>query len=124
MERPNPGQQLVEPERLREVVVGAGIEAADHILDRVPGREHQDRGVAAFPPELAGHLKAVLLGQYDIEQDHVVLVDVGQHGGLVPVRGDVHHVAFLLEALLDEAGDLSVVLHDENLHGSQSRDGS
>ena len=104
-----------------EVVVRAGVEAADHVLDRVARREHQDRRVPAFPAQLGGDLEAVLLRQHDVEQDDVVLVDVGQHGGLVPVRGDVHHVPLFLQPLLDESGDLPVVLHDENLHGPQSR---
>ena len=32
------------------------------------------------------------------------------------VRRDIHHVAFLLQPLFDESGDLPVVLHDENFH--------
>ena len=67
-----------------------------------------------------GDLEAVLLREHDVEQDDVVLVDVGQHRGLVPVGGDVHHVALFLQPLLDESGDLPVVFHDENLHGPQS----
>ena len=78
--------------------------------------------VAALPPELGGDLEAVLLGEHDVEQDDVVLVDVGQHGGLVAIRRDVHHVALFLQALLDEPGDLPVVFHHENLHASQSRE--
>ena len=117
LQRPDAGQELVELERLREIVVGAGIESADHVLDRVARGEHQDRRVPPFPAQLRGDLEPVLLGEDDVEQDDVVLVDVGQHGGLVPVGGDVHHVALFLQALLDEPGDLPVVLHDENFHG-------
>ena len=40
-QRAEPGEQLIERERLREVVVRARLEAADPILDGVPGREHQ-----------------------------------------------------------------------------------
>ena len=124
MQRPDAGQELVELERLRQVIVGPGIEPADHVLDRVPRREHQDRRVPAFPPQLGRDLEPVLLREHDVEQDDVVLVDVGQHGALVPVGGDVHHVALFLQPLLDEPGDLPVVLHDENLHEAQSTGGS
>ena len=120
LQRPHAGQQLVEPERLGEVVVRAGVEAADHVLHRVARGEHQDGRVAPLAAELRRHLEAVLLGQHDVEQDDVVLVDVGQHGGLVAVRRDVHDVALFLQALLDEPGDLPVVLHDENFHGLES----
>ena len=123
VQRPDAGQQLVEAERLRQIVVGAGVEAADHVLDRVARGEHQDGRVPPLPPELGRDLEPVLLGQHDVEQDDVVLVDVGQHGGLVAVGGDVHHVALFLQSLLDESGDLPVVFHDENFHGPQSSGG-
>ena len=116
LERTDAGEQLVELERLREVVVRAGVEAAHHVLDGVARREHEDRRIPTFPPELGRDLEAVLLGKDDVEQDDVVLVHVGQHGAFVPVGGDVHHVPLFLQPLLDESGDLPVVLHDENLH--------
>ena len=47
-------------------------------------------------------------------------IDVGQHRGFFPVRGDVHGLALFLQALFDESGDLPVVLHDENFHGVQT----
>ena len=116
---PDARQQLIEAERLRQVVVRARIEPADHVLDGIAGREHEDRGVPPLPPQLARDLEAVLLEEHDVQENDVVVVDVGQHGGLVPVRGDVYHEALFLQALLDESGDLPVVLHDENFHGSQ-----
>jgi len=42
---------------------------------------------------------------------------VREHRGLVAVGGDIDDVPLFLEALLDEPGDLPVVLHDENFHG-------
>ena len=116
---PHPGQELLEPERLGQVVVRARIEAADDVFDRVAGGEHQDGSVAPLATELRRHLESVLLGQHDVEQDDVVLVDVGQHGGFVAVRRDVHGLALFLQTLLDEPGDLPVVLHDENFHGPE-----
>jgi hypothetical protein len=116
VQRPDAGQQLVEAEGLGQVVVGAGVEPAHHVLGGVTRGEHEDRRGPALAAQLGGHLEAVLLGEHDIEQDDVVVVHVGQHRGLVAVRRDVHHVPFLLEPLLDESGDLPVVLHHENLH--------
>jgi D-alanyl-D-alanine carboxypeptidase/D-alanyl-D-alanine-endopeptidase (penicillin-binding protein 4) len=124
MQRADPGEQLVEAEGLGEVVVRAGIEPANHVLHRVARGEHQDRRVPPFAAQLGRHLKSVLLRQHHVEQDHVVVVDVGEHGRLLAVGRDVHHVALFLQALLDEPGDLPVVLHDENFHGRQSRGAS
>src|SRR5438128_12037492 len=42
-DRPQPGEQLREGERLRQVVVRARVEAGDAVLDGVPRREHQHR---------------------------------------------------------------------------------
>ncbi len=117
-QRADPGEQLVKAERLREVVIGAAVEPAHDVLDRIARRQHQDRRVASLAPEFLRHLKPGLLREHDVEQDHVVLVDVGQHRGFRAVGGDVHDVTFLLESLLDEAGNLPVVFHQENFHGA------
>jgi hypothetical protein len=116
----DPREQLIELEGLGEVVVGAGVQAAHHVLGCIARGQHQDRGMPPFPPELGRDLEAVFLGEDHVEEDHVVVVHVRQHRRLITVRSDVHHVALFLQALLDESGDLPVVLYDENLHGGQA----
>ena len=46
----DPGQQLGRVERLDQVVVGAGPQAADLLLDLALGGEHDDRDVARRSP--------------------------------------------------------------------------
>ena len=46
-ERAQPSEQLAEIERLGEVVVGAGIEAGDALLDGVERRQHQNGHLAS-----------------------------------------------------------------------------
>src|SRR5581483_1696091 len=41
-EGPEPGREFLERERLREVVVGAGIEAIDPVLHTIPGGEEEN----------------------------------------------------------------------------------
>ncbi len=70
----DPGQQLGRVERLDQVVVGAGAQAADLLLDLALGGEHDDRDVAGgalLGPDLGRDLVAVELGQHDVEQDQV-----------------------------------------------------
>ncbi len=105
-------QQLVELERLRQIVVGPRVQPPHHVLGRIPRREHQDGGVPPLPAQLRGHLKPILLGQHEIQQDRVIVVDMREHGGLVAVLGDIHGVALFAQPHLDEAGDLTVVLDD------------
>src|SRR5213080_4622364 len=49
-QRSHAGQELVELERLGEIIVGAGVEPAHHVLRGVPCGEHQDRRLASFAP--------------------------------------------------------------------------
>ena len=61
-------------ERLDQVVVGAGPQPADLLLDLPLGGEHDDRDVAGgafLGPDLRRDLVAVELGQHDVEQDQV-----------------------------------------------------
>ena len=60
-----PGQELVEPHRLRDVVVGAGVERGDLLVLVAHRREH-DHGCRAPGAELAAHL-----GSSPVRQDQV-----------------------------------------------------
>jgi hypothetical protein len=46
-QRPQPGLQLAQRERLDEVVVGADVKPFDAVIDGVPGGEHEHRGAIA-----------------------------------------------------------------------------
>src|SRR5437870_13445445 len=72
-EGPQPRVQLRERERLRDVVVGAGIETDDTVVDAVAGGEENDRGPAAVGAQAPTHLEAVGLGDHHVEHDGVVL---------------------------------------------------
>ncbi len=97
-ERAQSCQELVERERLGEVVVGAGVEPGDPVVDRVARRQHQHRRPDLVPPKSPARLEAVDARQHDVEHDHVV-----RRGGRHPERiftavGDVGRVALFAEA--------------------------
>src|SRR5436309_2832690 len=73
-ERSDSREQLVEGERLHEVVVGAGVEPVDAIAHGRARREHQDRDLIARGAETPADLDAVESGQTKIEDDRVVRV--------------------------------------------------
>ena len=63
-------QQLLGAERLRHVVVGAGVERADLVGLRAARREHDDRRRAAVSQQPA-HLDAVHVGQAQVQDDEI-----------------------------------------------------
>ncbi|OEI67493.1 Transcriptional regulator (modular protein) [Curtobacterium sp. ER1/6] len=70
---------LVEGERLRDVVVTADREPGDLVLGVVLRGEEQDRRGVARRPEALGDAEAVHVGEHDVEDDQVGLLL--EHGG-------------------------------------------
>src|SRR5437763_1433791 len=66
-QRPEPRLELLERERLDQVVVGAHVQAGDAVVDRVPGGEHQDGGAVTGPAHAPRHLQAVHAGHGDVQ---------------------------------------------------------
>ena len=103
-------------ERLGEVIVGAGLEPAQHVVGAAAGGEHQDRHVLPGGPQLRGRLETVLAGQHDVEDDDVErLVAFEQQGQrLLAVVGHGDVMAFGLEVEAQAVGDVRLVVHDED----------
>ena len=79
-QRPDPGEQFGQAERLGHVVVGAGVES-DHGVDLVgAGGQHQDREGVAVGAQPAADLQAVHAGQAQVENDQVDAALTGQQG--------------------------------------------
>ena len=70
-QRAQPGDDLLEAERLGDVVVAAGGQPGDAVLDGVPGGEEQHRHVRVVAAQPAQHLEAVEVGQHHVEHDGV-----------------------------------------------------
>ena len=70
-QRAHPGQQLGQPERLADVVVGARVEADDEVDLVGAGGEHEHRQVGHVEPHPAAHLEPVHAGQAEVEHQQV-----------------------------------------------------
>src|SRR4051812_3965919 len=117
------GQQLSRVERLDEVVVGAGTQAADLLLHLLLGGQHDDRHVARVAflgPDLRGDLVAVELRQHDVEKDQIRRLRAPEPESLGTIRRHDHVVTLLLERVLQESLDVRVVVDDEDLGCHQS----
>jgi len=115
---PDPGGQLLQAERLGDVVVATQGQPADLVIGRVPGGQEHHRGPHAGLPQPPHHLEAVEVGQHHVEHQQVRLELTGVGHGLGPVGrgGDVK--ASETQARRKQLDDVGIVLDYEQLRTS------
>ncbi len=111
------GEQLVQLERLDQVVVGARVQAGDPVADRVAGGEHQDRGGVPRTPDAAGRGQPVHARHLDVQHDQVRLVGRGLLQGVRAVDGDLGVVPLEGEAALEGLAHGRLVVDDQDALG-------
>jgi len=111
--RPDAGRKLVGVERLRDVVIGAEVEALGLVGRGALGREQDDRHRALLA-ELAHDLDSVEVRHDDIEKDDVGadLLRLGE--SVLPARRGDDPEALLAQGNRDELGDPGLVIGDED----------
>src|SRR2546422_7559693 len=117
-QRLEPRQELAEGEGLRQVVVGAGLEAAHPVVEGIERRQHQDRRGGAAAAQLAAQVEAGAAGEADVQDDDVVaaercLLQAVREGGRER-RID----ALRAQAVAQEARQLGIVFYDQYPHSS------
>lgn len=121
----DPDHELLEIEGLGEVVVGAGVEAADLVLGAAEGREHQDGdlGGALVAPQALTEGETVDLGEHQVEQDHIGAVLNGKGLALDAVSGPLDIEAAVLKVSGDEIEHVAVIFDEQDggLHGCSRR---
>ncbi len=105
--------QLGDVEGLGEVVVAAGVEAAEAVREGVAGGQEQDGDAHAASAERLAHVAPIGIGQPDVDDQDVGGATGGSFDEAVP-GGEGGHV----EALGDEAADqdltqVVVVLYEQ-----------
>src|SRR5437667_188534 len=115
-QRSDAREELVEGERLYEIVVGAGVESFDAIADGRARGQHEDRDLIAGGPQAAADLDTVETGQTEIEDDGVVRVRHRelQAGGALP--GEVSLVAGPAQRPLDGIPDSGLIFDQKDTH--------
>jgi len=118
-QRSHAGEEHVEVEGLREVIVGAQVKPADHLFLLAARGEHEDGHVLATLPQHRAERVTVHAGEVDVE-DHEV--DGFRHRDFEPavtVVGDRYRVLLQFQELLHVLGDGLVVFDDEEVHGER-----
>ena len=102
-QRPAPRGKLGNLEGLHQIVVRAGIKAEHPIIEPAARGQDQDRHRVLPPPEPAHQIKSFAIGQAEIEEHQVIVVDregmLGPGDGLAPVD----RKALTIETLADQA---------------------
>ncbi len=113
-ERVEPRGELGEGERLDEVVVGAGLEPGDAVVDLVARGQDADRDVDAVGPHPADHADAVEVGHHHVEDDdgRRTRRDLLQRSA--PARGRRHGEALEAQRALEGLPDGRLVVDDED----------
>ena len=111
-----PGEEHHERERLREEVVGAGVERLGLVPLAVLRGEHEDRRPHAFVAQGLADLVAVHPRQEDVEDDGVVGALACAPQAVGAVVDDVDVVALGLQAVLDGLGQRHFVFDDQHSH--------
>jgi hypothetical protein len=113
-QRAQPRLELLQGERLDQVVVRARVEPGHAIVDRVARRQHQHRRPIARVAQSPAHLQPVDPGHRDIE-DHRVLARVRQPvQRLAPVRGQRDVVAVKPQRTVQSGPHGGFVVDDED----------
>src|SRR5262249_26612836 len=109
-------QQLAERERLHEVVVAAGAQPLDAIIDTAERAQDQGRGPDLRAAQRTEQAKPVHARQHAVENDRVVAARGGQEQPLAAVPGLVDGVAALVEPFDQIGGGFAIVFDDEEFH--------
>ena len=117
-ERLHTREQLGEGERLGQVVVTAGLQAANAVVHGPPRTEDQHGRGDPPLPQLIDERKAVALRQHDVDDGHVVRRLQRRAHAALAVGGMVNDEAGLAQAACDEIGNRGIVFDDEGPHRS------
>ena len=111
--RADPGEHLLEAERLGDVVVAAEGEAGDLVLGGVAGGEEQHGRVPARCAQPPDDVEAVQVRHHHVEHDQVGAERVGQGERLLAVGGRGDLEAGEAQAGREQLEDVGLVVDDE-----------
>src|SRR6266550_264114 len=115
------GQQLGEVERLRDVVVGAALEAAHTRLQFILCREQQDGCGHPAPAQLGDDTETVAPRQHHVEDDTAEAALERALQRAVPGVGLSDAIAFLAKRLAEKASQVPIVFDEKDLHEANVR---
>src|ERR1700722_13019654 len=116
LQRPQPGQQLAEVERLDEVVVGARAQPGGPVRGRGPGGQHQHRRAGACPAQPGQQVQAGQPGHPPVKHHDLVGVEAQVVRRGLAVGHQIYDVALLPQAAGQDFTEILVILRDQYSH--------
>ena len=120
-DRPEAGQELLERERLHEIVVRAGVEAGHTVCHRLAGGEHENGQARALVPEAAAHLDPVEDWHRDVEHDRVGARSRDVREPVGAVLREIDLVALERQRAAQRLAHGTIVVHHEQARGHAER---
>ena len=111
-----PRNQLLKRERLHQIIVGAAAQSVDPIVQAAAGGEHEDGDRIVAMTEFAQQLKAIAVGEPEVENQRGVERGLQDASRLFDVGQSVRLIARGLQALGQELRQLFVVFDDQQTH--------
>ena len=116
-QRPHARGQLVDGEGLSQVVVRAGVEPGDAIVDAVARREQKQRHVAARAPRGAAPVQPRSVRKTQVEDHQIKRLRVERGVGRANASGENDGMPEGPQSRAHGIRDARAVLDDENPHG-------
>jgi hypothetical protein len=115
-DRTQPRQEFFHSERLREVIVGAGIDAVDPFGPTAARCQDEDRGSASVCPPPLEHGEPIHPWQAEVEHYRSVILGIAAKPRLLTVAHGFDHIPGGLERSRYIRRDPSVILDQKHAH--------
>ncbi len=104
-------------EGLDEIIVRAGIEPLDPHLDRAAGGDDENGKILVLPADGAQKVKAIAIGQAQIEEHEIMLVQRQGRLGIGNAGDRIQAPPGLAHGFPQKFGKTGTVLDEEKTHG-------
>ncbi|MNC30387.1 hypothetical protein D3C75_786700 [compost metagenome] len=105
-------RQLRQGERFNQIVIGAGLEALQTVIQLIAGREHDHRRFAAsILAQALAQGVAIDAGQHDIEHDQIVVLGGRQVQARQTILSAIDGIAFEPQVIGQVGQDIAVVFN-------------
>ncbi len=114
--RLNPGDQLTFVEWFGQVIIGTNTKAADLGIRLTQAGKQQDRGINTRGTQPSEDFIAIDVGQHDVENHDVVIIDFADLQTVFPKVGMVNDKTLGPEHQRNAVGCAQIVLNQQNTH--------